>query len=76
VRRVMRFNLLGCFLIVAGTSLSGGAAELLAQPDPFYRVNGYAVLLGLVLLFAWPVAAWRVRPTGTVTDSQGSAGNL
>ncbi len=76
VRRVMRFNLLGCFLIVAGTSLSGGAAELLAQPDPFYRINGYAVLLALVLLFAWPVAAWRVRPTGAVSDSQGSVGNL
>jgi membrane protease YdiL (CAAX protease family) len=60
VRRVVRFNVLGCFLIVAGTSLLGGAAELLAQPDSFYRANGYAVLLALVLIFAWPVAAWRV----------------
>jgi len=63
VRHVVRFNLLGCFLIVAGTSLLGGAAELLAQPDSFYRVNGYAVLLGLVVLFAWPLAAWRIRAT-------------
>jgi Type II CAAX prenyl endopeptidase Rce1-like len=61
VQRVMRFNIFGCLLIVAGTSLFGGAAELLAQPDPFYRANGYAVLLMLVLLFAWPLAAWRTR---------------
>ena len=61
VQFVMRFNLLGCFLIVAATSLIGGAAELLAQPDPFYRANGYAVLVALVLLFAWPLVAPRTR---------------
>ena len=59
VRYLMRFNLLGCFLVVAGTSLVTGAAEMLAQPDAFYRGNGYAVLLMLALLFAWPLAAWR-----------------
>jgi hypothetical protein len=67
VQRVMRFNLLGCFLIVAGTSLFAGAAELLAQPESFYRANGYTLLLVLALLFAWPFAAWRLRagsPTG------------
>jgi hypothetical protein len=61
VRYVMRFNILGCFLIIAGTSLFGGAAELLSQPDPFYRANGYAVLLVFVLFFAWPFVAWRRR---------------
>jgi hypothetical protein len=60
VRYVMRFNILGCFLIVAGTSLLGGAAELLAQPDSFYRANGYAVWGALILLFAWPLVAWRI----------------
>ena len=59
VRYVLRFNILACFLVVAGTSLLGGAAELLAQPDSFYRTNGYAVLAALVLLFAWPLMAWR-----------------
>jgi membrane protease YdiL (CAAX protease family) len=59
VRWVMRFNILGCFLIVAGTSLFGGAAELLSQPDSFYRTNGYIVLSALILLFAWPFVAWR-----------------
>jgi membrane protease YdiL (CAAX protease family) len=61
VRWVMRFNLLGCFLVLAGTSLFGGAAELLAQPDSFYRTNGYGVLGALVLLFAWPLVAWRMQ---------------
>jgi membrane protease YdiL (CAAX protease family) len=61
VQRVMRFNLLGCFLVVAGSSLLAGAAELLTQPDSFYRANGYALLLALALLFAWPLAAWRLR---------------
>ena len=67
VRYVMRFNILGCFLLVAGTSLLGGAAELLSQPDSFYRENGYAVLLALVLLFAWPFVAWRM---GSSTNSR------
>jgi len=67
VRYVMRFNILGCFLVVAGTSLFGGAAELLSQPDSFYRENGYAVLLALVLLFAWPFISWRM---GSSTNSR------
>jgi hypothetical protein len=70
VRYVMRFNILGCFLIVAGSSLLGGASELLSQPDSFYRTNGYAVLAALVLLFAWPLMTWRrgdaTRFTGAV----------
>ncbi len=60
-RFVMRFNLLGCFLVVAGTSLASGAAELLAQPDTFYHRNGYGILLMLILLFLWPLAAWRLN---------------
>jgi membrane protease YdiL (CAAX protease family) len=67
VRNIMRFNILGCFLVIAGTLLLEGAAELLGQMDPFYRVNGYAVLLALLLLLAWPLAGWRVHGSaGTV----------
>jgi hypothetical protein len=61
VCKLMRFNLFGCFLVVAGTSLLEGAAELLAQPDSFYRANGYVILLPLGLLFCWPLAVWRMR---------------
>ncbi len=73
VRYVMRFNILGCFLIVAGTSLLGGATELMAQPDSFYRANGYAVLLALVLLFAWPFVAWRMGASAKAVGAAGSA---
>ncbi|HKV61936.1 MAG TPA: CPBP family intramembrane glutamic endopeptidase [Candidatus Acidoferrum sp.] len=60
VRYILRFNILACFLIVAGTSLLGGVSEMLSQPDSFYRMNGYVVLILLVLLFAWPLVAWRM----------------
>jgi len=63
VQRLMRFNILGCFLVAASTALVSSATELLGQPNSFYRANGYAVLLALVLLFAWPLAAWRLRST-------------
>jgi CAAX prenyl protease-like protein len=74
VRFVMRFNLLGCFLVVAGTSLVSGASELLAQPNAFYRTNGYAVLVVLALLFAWPLAAWRLRTMNAELPGGGAVG--
>ncbi len=61
VRRVIRFNMLGCLLIVAALGLLGGAAQMLAQPDAFYRTNGYALILLMILLLAWPLGAWRMR---------------
>jgi hypothetical protein len=60
VRRVVRFNLLGCFLVVAGTALLGGMGELITQPDGFYRSQGYLVLGALALMMAWPLVAWRM----------------
>jgi len=59
-RRVVRFNLLGCFLVVAGTALVGGAVELISQSDGFYRSQGHMVLAALVILLAWPLVAWRL----------------
>jgi membrane protease YdiL (CAAX protease family) len=59
VRYVMRFNIFGCFLAVGVISLASGAAELLGEPDRFYRLNGYAVVAALVLLLAWPLVSWR-----------------
>ncbi len=75
VRFVMRFNLLGCFLVVAGTALVSGASELLAQPDAFYGRNGYAILLALALLFAWPLAAWRLKAMNVGGKSASSGPN-
>jgi uncharacterized membrane protein YvlD (DUF360 family) len=59
VRYVVRFNVLGYFLMVAGLFLLAGAGEMLRHPDYFYRANGYGILLGLVVLFGWPLVAWR-----------------
>jgi membrane protease YdiL (CAAX protease family) len=65
--RFVRFNILGCLLAVAASSLFAGAASLLSQPNSFYRANGYGVLLALALLFAWAFVSWRLR-----TDSSGT----
>ena len=65
VHRFVRFNILGCFLALAVTTLLAGVTELMGQPNAFYRANGYAVLLTLFLLLAWPFAAWRMRSIGS-----------
>lgn len=63
IRRVVRFNVLGCLLVVALLALLSAAVQLLTQPDAFYRANGYVVLLLMMLLLAWPLAVWRMRAT-------------
>jgi hypothetical protein len=62
VRRMIRFNIFGCFLILAILALLEQATELLGQPDSFYRLNGYAVVATLLILFLWPLLAWRMAP--------------
>jgi hypothetical protein len=47
---------------LALTSLVEAAVELLSQPDAFFRAHGYAVVLLLVVLVAWPLLASRMRP--------------
>ncbi len=59
VTRVVRFNLLGYFLLVATMTLLRGALELLQQPNSFFRANGYAVVAFLLALLIWPLVAWR-----------------
>jgi membrane protease YdiL (CAAX protease family) len=67
VRYVMRFNILGCFLVLAMVALLSGAAELLGQPNRFYRLNGYAVVAALVLLLTWPLLGWLTgTPASTI----------
>jgi membrane protease YdiL (CAAX protease family) len=61
IQRLVRFNLLGLFLIVACTALLGTSSELLTQPNEFYRLNGYVILAVIVLLLAWPLVVWRQR---------------
>jgi membrane protease YdiL (CAAX protease family) len=61
VRWVTRFNVLGVILVVAATSLLGSAAQLLDQPNSFYRTNGYALVALMALLFAGPLLLWQTR---------------
>lgn len=61
VTRVVRFNMLGYFLIAASTALLAGASKLVAQPDAFYKTNGYVVFFLLIALLAWPLMAWTGR---------------
>ncbi len=65
VQRVIRFNMLGCLLIIAALGLLRGGLQFLAQPDEFYRTNGYALLVVMVLLLGWPFVVWRMRASAT-----------
>ncbi len=62
IRRIARFNMLGWFLVIACTSLLGGAIELLSQPNRFYQMQGYIVAAAMALLLLWPLMTWRLKP--------------
>jgi hypothetical protein len=66
VKYLVRFNLLGLFLIVMCTSLLAAASELVSQPNSFYRTNGYGLVAAVILLLAWPLATWGFGRQGTV----------
>jgi hypothetical protein len=54
--------MLGWFLVIACTSLLGGAIELLSQPNRFYQMQGYMVMAALAVLLLWPLVTWRLKP--------------
>jgi membrane protease YdiL (CAAX protease family) len=58
IQQLVRFNMLGLFLVAACTALLGSAVQFLGQPDAFYRYNGYLLLLAIVVLLAWPLMTW------------------
>jgi len=65
VTHIVRFNLLGYFLLAAMIVLIPAAIELLEQPNPFLHANGYAVLAFALALLAWPLYQWRrLQPVG------------
>ena len=57
--RVVRFNLLGYFLAAALPILAAAAAELLRQPNFYFRTNGWALVAAAVALLLWPVISWQ-----------------
>jgi hypothetical protein len=64
IRRLVRFNLFGMFLIVVCTGLVSVLSELITQPNAFYRANAYAILIALAALLAWPLVLSRTRGQG------------
>ena len=73
VVRIMRFNVLGGFLAIAVILLVDGAAELLGQPENFYRANGYIVVLLLAMALLWLILVWRIRQRTGQPNSVGPA---
>jgi hypothetical protein len=58
VRWIAKLNLLGLFLVIAASSLTGSAVTLLKQSNSFYRGNAYAIFAALAVLLAWPFLKW------------------
>ncbi|GAC1701818.1 MAG: hypothetical protein NVS9B4_05840 [Candidatus Acidiferrum sp.] len=69
IRYVLRFNMMGCFITIAGLGLIAAAAAFLRQPDHFYRTQGYLILLMLAMLWGGPIFAWRRRSTSSSAAS-------
>jgi hypothetical protein len=59
VTRIARFNVLGYFLLASMLFLVPAAIELLQQPNPSLRGNGYAVIMIALTILAWPLLRWR-----------------
>jgi hypothetical protein len=76
VRYVMRFNMLGCFLVAMCLSLLRGASDLVTQPYPVYFENGIAVLVAMIFLLGWPLIAWLTggKADGASGDFAGDSG--
>jgi hypothetical protein len=61
VTRIVRFNVMGYFLLAAMISVVPVAVELLQQPNEYFRMNGYAAVAFVLLLASWPLRSW-IRP--------------
>ncbi len=61
ITRIAKFNVMGYFLLASMIVLLPGAVELLAQPNAYFRANGYAVVVFAIALLAWPLVSWRRR---------------
>jgi hypothetical protein len=59
VRRVVRFNMLAYFLTTSLLLLVPAAADLLRQPNSYFRANGAVLIAASVALTLWPLWIWR-----------------
>jgi membrane protease YdiL (CAAX protease family) len=58
ILKIIRYNLLAYFLLLAALLLLSAGMSLVAQPNAYLRSNGMIVLGALALLLLWPLAAW------------------
>jgi hypothetical protein len=63
VKHVLRFNMLGYFLVAAMTVIIPEAIDLITQPNAYFHVNAYAVIAFAAALVAWPLISWRRSAT-------------
>jgi hypothetical protein len=59
VTRIVRFNVLGYFLLAAMLALIPSALGLLQQPNPYFHANAYAVMAFAIGILAWPFVRWQ-----------------
>jgi hypothetical protein len=59
VTRIARFNVMGYFLLAAMAALVPTAIDLLRQPNTYFRMNGYVLMISASALIAWPLVLWR-----------------
>ena len=64
--RVLRFNLLGYFLIFASLTLLGAGSELYIQPNSVLRRAGVVSFAALAVMLLWPLVAWRRSGTAAI----------
>ncbi len=59
VTQIVRFNVLGYFLLAAMLTLVPAAVELIEQPNSYLHANGYAVVAIALAVLVWPLMRWR-----------------
>jgi membrane protease YdiL (CAAX protease family) len=59
--QILRFNVLGTILVIGCMTLVGAGGQLLAQPEAFYRLNGYVVVAVVLAALAYPLVRWRME---------------
>jgi hypothetical protein len=71
-KRIVRFNLLGYFLVAILSSLLPAAVELLRQPNAFFQANGWFLFAAMAGFLLWPLALWQ-KLKGIKADVPGIA---